>query len=373
MRKVMQNVFVISLIMLMFFPFVFAHREENRVSEAENRYYANVPKLFKEEGINTNYISEFEDWISDNARLRTIFGEIKTRVLYNAFGVLNLSDTGIGKNKELYSISSVTVDTVQGRNRFTKEGLEDFEESLYGLQKWLEAQSIDFYYMICHDKATVIPEYYPEHVVVQNDVFLGQETEKYIADKGRVSIVPLYDLLYQKAKEEKVYYEYWDSFHWNEAGVYIGYEQLMNQICKKHTDVKALQKEDYTLEYVTAQRDIYGFLYPYEEVITFYRIDNAQAQLKETPLYENLRSKDKIFYYENPTGNKRILTISDSFIQIVMKSSIAESFEETLSLDISNIDKIPWLVEHYKPDIIVLECEEINLYKVQGMLNILEL
>ena len=341
MRKVMQKVFVISLIVLMFFPFVFAHREENRVAEAENRYYANLPKLFNEEGINKSYISEFENWISDNARLRTIFGEIKTSVLYNVFGVLNLADTGIGKNKELYSVSGETVDTVQGRNRFTQKELEDFEEKLYRLQNWLESESVDFYYMICHDKATVI--------------------------------VPLYDLLYQKAKEEKIYYEYWDSFHWNEEGVYIGYEQLMNRIRKNHTEVKALQKEDYTMKYVTVQRDIYGFLYPYEEVVTLYQIDNEQAQLKETPLYKELRSKDKIFYYENPTGNKRILTISDSFIQIVMKSSIAESFEETLSLDISNIDKIPWLIEHYKPDIMVLECEEINLHNVQGMLNLLDL
>ena len=207
MRKVMQKVFVISLIVLMFFPFVFAHREENRVAEAENRYYANLPKLFNEEGINKSYISEFENWISDNARLRTIFGEIKTSVLYNVFGVLNLADTGIGKNKELYSVSGETVDTVQGRNRFTQKELEDFEEKLYRLQNWLESESVDFYYMICHDKATVIPEYYPEHVIVENDVFVGQETEKYIADKGRVNIVPLYDLLYQKAKEEKIYYE----------------------------------------------------------------------------------------------------------------------------------------------------------------------
>lgn len=369
MQNILKRMYVVVFVAVLFVPFLLAHREENRVAESENRYYANVPKFLDEEGkFNQNYIEDFEEWINDNARFRSLFREIKVSVLYNLFGYLDLENVGIGTNGDLYANAAGDVDTVQGRNLLSNEELEAYESALYKLQKRLSDGGIDFFYMQCYDKITVLSEFYPQGAVQYQTNYIGEHTEKYIEEKGRINNVPLYEMLKECAKENNIYYRYEDWCHWNDAGMYLGYEKLMKEICERYPQIKYLKLEDYNIEYRYDYRDVYGFQYPLEEKAPVYGIKQKNAKEAETVLKDKMNIKSHTHYYVNPKGQKRVLSINDSFIRMGMKNHLAESFQEYLSVDLSNLSNLEWILDEYQPDIVLLECLETNIPKVQDML-----
>ena len=350
-----------------------AHREENRVADDENRYYANAPKFWDENGkFNSEYIQDFEAWINDNARFRSLFREIKVTMLYKLFNYLDIENARVGTNLELYDTGELAIDTMQGRNLFSNDEMNLYEENLYQLQQWMEEQSIDFYYMQCYHKVTVLEEGYPKGLVRYDTEYIGENTEKYIVQKNRVNIVPLHETMKKAAKEQNTYLRYIDWCHWNDAGMYLGYEKLIQTIQEKYPEVEYLGMEDYDIVWQKAYKYVYGFQYPFEENIPSYRIKETKAIEKECVFNDRLRTKAYTHYYENPDKEKKILVINDSFIRMGMKNNLAESFGECLSIDLFNLSNVDWLIEEYKPDIVVVECVETNIPRVKEMLDDLE-
>lgn len=372
MQKILSKIYVLIFILVTFVPFLFAHREENRIAENENRYYANVPKVIEEGQINKNYTKDFDNWINDNARFRSLFREIKVTVLYYLFGYLDMENVGVGTNGDFFSTASNDIETVQGRNLMNTEKLEEYEGKLYSLQQWLGNKSVDFYYMQCYDKMTMMDNYYPIGVVQYDTRHIGEHTEEYIHQKNRVNIVLQYDYLKAELEKKELYYKYHDCSHWNDEGTYIGYKELMKKIQQNYPEIDYLELEDYEIGYRTAIKDIYGFDYPYEETIRSYRIKDINAQEMKCDMFEKLNVKEHTHYFNNTKGKKRILVINDSFIRIKMKNFLAESFEECLSIDLTNLSNIEWIVEEYQPDIVLLECVETNIPRVEKMLETLE-
>ena len=368
MKKKLQICFVICILMMLFVPFLLAHRERDRIAEHENRYYANFPFLWEGEELNEDYIEEFEEWLNDNVRFRTIFREIRVGILYNVFGVLDLEDVRIGKDQELYGASDVAIDLVQGRSLLSNEKLEEYENRLYNLQQWLESQSIGFYYMTCMDKVTMRKEYYPAEVVEYDTISVGKQVEDYIVKEGRVHSTSIYDTL-KKEVNNNIFYQYKDWHHWNDAGMYLGYSNLMERIQQDYPEVLFLAKADYKIKYVETKRDVYGFKYPFVEMEPVWQIKDKKASSTDIDIYDKLYYKEHTHYYVNKNGKKRVLVINDSFIRMSMKSSLAECFEETLSIDLGNLEKIEWLVEVYQPDIVILESYEGNINHVLSMLR----
>lgn len=373
MLSVLKKIYVAVFVLVLFVPFLLAHREENRVAEDENRYYANVPRFWEEDGgINSGYVQDFEAWINDNARFRSLFREIKVTILYKVFNYLELEDARVGTNLELYGTNEAEIDTIQGRNLLGSQELEVYEGNLYRLQTWLEDRGIDFYYMQCYHKITVLDEGYPEGVVRYDTEYIGENTEKYIEKQNRVNIVPLHDTMKEAAKNKNIYLRYTDWCHWNDAGMYLGYEKLMKKISEKYPGVKYLTMEDYNLKPVSTYRDVYGFLYPMEETFETYEIKEKHARQEQTDFYDRLYTKGWTNYFVNPDREQKVLVINDSFIDMGMKYHIAEGFGETMTMELTNLLNLDWLVEEYKPDIVILECVETNIPRVVEMLGQLE-
>lgn len=373
MQRLLKKIYVVVFIMVLFLPFLLAHREENRVAADENRYYANVPRIFGEnKKLNPNYISEYEAWIDDNARFRGLFREIKVTLLYKLFNYLDLEDTRVGKNDEMYGSSEVAINTMQGRNLLSDDELSLYEEKLYQLQQWLETLGIDFYYMQCYQKMTILDEEYPKGLVWYETEYVGENTEKYIMQKSRVNIVPMHETMEMAAKEQTIYLKYIDVCHWNDAGMYLGYKNLMQEIQKKHPEVDYLRMEDYDIAWLESYKDVYGFRYPFVEEVPYYQIKEAKAVEKECVFNDRLSTKAHTHYFENSSKEKRILAINDSFVRMGLKNHLAESFGECLSIDMYNLSNVEWIVEGYKPDIVVLECVETNISPVKEMLDGLE-
>lgn len=373
MLRVLKKIYVTVFIFCIFFPFLFAHREENRVAEGENRYYANVPQIFNEDGsVNSEYVRDFEAWINDNARFRSLFRETKVTTLYKLFNYLDLENARVGTNLELYDTGETALETMQGRNLLNDSELKQYEDNIYGLQKWLERKNIDFYYMQCYHKITVLDEGYPKGLVRYDTQYIGENTEKYIEQKNRVNIVPLHESIETIAEKQNIFFRYTDWCHWNDAGMYIGYKALMEKIVERYPAFEYLTMKDYSIRTLKDYRDVYGFRYPLEETFEEYVIKEKDATEETTTFNDRLYTKSWTYHSINPTKEKKVLVIGDSFVNMNMKYHLAECFNECMTMELTNLLNIDWIIEEYKPDIVVLECLETNIPRVVGMLNELE-
>lgn len=84
--------------MMIFLPYLFAHRVgEQRVSETENRMLSSYPSLVIDGKWNPFFPKEFETWLQDNLRGRTVMVELFSTLQYNLFDRVVKSDVLQGK------------------------------------------------------------------------------------------------------------------------------------------------------------------------------------------------------------------------------------------------------------------------------------
>ena len=109
MRNIYNMVFIVIFLMILWVPFLLAHREDCRISDMENRMLASVPHIMKENGdINFSYSADFDAWINDNVRFRTILMELNSTLQYRLFGRIAKESLREGKEGHLYYVDEYT-------------------------------------------------------------------------------------------------------------------------------------------------------------------------------------------------------------------------------------------------------------------------
>lgn len=366
-KNFLDKLFISIFFLTLFVPFLLAHREEARISEMENRTLTNPPHIFNQEGnFNWSYSSDFDSWINDNVRFRTILMEMNSTLQYQLFGKIANDNLREGLDGHLFYIEDKKVSGHQHTNLLREEELQRYLSAMQRLSTRLSEQGITFYYMQCYDKDSIYPEYYVEGVRQFGDISRAKQIVEGLRNDTNVNVIPTYEALLEHKDQEMLYFKATDPAHWNDSGAYIGYMSLMNAIQKDFPDVPYLQESDYDIVKVKELANIYGFTYPYPETNYYYHIKDTKAitlTLDELDSAKIIKYRDYGHYYKNPDScnQRRILLIGDSFIRQFIKNDIAESFYETLSIDWINLSNLNQVLEIYKPDIIVLESAEFCL------------
>lgn len=145
MKKV-SNMLLIGIFMLIItVPYLFAHRDfEERVSDTENRMLAAYPRILDEntKKINLNYIKEFESWLSDNLRGRTVLVEMNAGIQYQLFHRIVKNDTIEGKNHWLFINSEEMFREYQHLNLLDEDSLELVVDHLQRLSEYLKENEV---------------------------------------------------------------------------------------------------------------------------------------------------------------------------------------------------------------------------------------
>lgn len=364
MKAKIEIIFVVFFISLIFLPYLFAHRtKEERVSDMENRMLSEYPSLFVDNSININYLSEFEDWLQDNLRGRTLFVEFYSTMQYQFFERIVKDNVIQGKNGWLFSRDEIL--EYQHLNLLEQDELDLYVQNMQKLSDYLKKKEIAFYYMQCYDKAIVYPEEYAEGIQQVGDISRADQIISALQDKTDIRLIPIKETL-QRMVNQEIYYKYVDLTHWNERGAYWGYHCLMEEIKKDFPQVQVLEENDYEIEEVLGDTYLYGFRYPLTESFPVYKkkVENAEEITERTMnRWDFLHYKEHTHDYENISSQNdlKILLVGDSFIRQFIKDDIAESFSCTLSIDWMNIMILDEVVEEYKPDIVVLECAQFPL------------
>lgn len=357
----------IIFMLIITLPYLFAHRNATeRVSDMENRMLAAYPSIWTEEGLNQNYPSEYETWLSDNLRGRTLMVKYNSMLQYQVFHRIIKEDTLEGKNHWLFINNADMIAEYQHLNLMSEQELDDFSSGMTYLADYLNDKGIAFYYFQCLDKESIYPKEYASGIYQVGEISRADQIVNRLIREKRVPVIYPKELLLQEAKQDVIYFQYCDLEHWNEKGAYLGYAAMMNRIAEDFPQVNVLQPADYDIDEVEKLTELYGYPYPYTEIVPIYKIRNQKAVEQtenDKKRWEFLNYKEHTHYYQNPeTANDlKILLVGDSFIRMFIKDDVAEGFQETLSVDWMNIPILNSVVEEYEPDIVVLECTEASL------------
>lgn len=371
MKKI-NLVFIIVFMLIITLPYLFAHRDvDGRISNMENRVLAAYPLLMEEDGgINKAYSSQFEEWIGDNFRGRTSLMELNASLQYRLFQNIVKTDVLQGEDGWLFTNSQDQIEEYQHSNLMSESQMETFGMQLQNLSDYLQKKGIAFYYFQCYSKEAIYPEKYNKYILQTGE---KSRTEQIMTllETMDIRLIDSKNIMLEHKADDLIYFQYVDTIHWNEEGAYWGYQELMNEIHKDFGDIPVLKKENYEIYEEERSTSIYGFEYPYTENTPVYQLKNPQAVEISENDWEWLHYKEHTHEYSNKTiGNHaKILLVGDSYIRMFLKDDIAESFEETLSVDWLNIPILDEIVEIYQPDIVVLECVDSKLGSIAELTN----
>lgn len=375
MKRIIDKIYIGMFCFVLFVPFFLAHRENGRVSDMENRALANPPDLRREDGrINWEYPEDFDKWLNDNVRFRTILMEINATLQYELFEKVANNNLRQGEEGHLYYVDSGKVQEYQHVNLLSEKELNNYTNSMQKLNNYLCEKGIVFYYMQCYDKDSIYPEYYVEGVRQFGNVSRANQIVAALEKNTDIKVVPIYEELIKAKNEDLLYFKATDPAHWNEPGAYIGYTALINTIKSDFPEAYYLEEEAYIISEHEEYANIYGFTYPYPDYNLRYKIREPKAieiDLNEFDPQKIIRYREYGHYYVNSNcdNDLKIMVVGDSYIRQFLKEDIAESFSETLSIDWINLTNLDRILEIYEPDIVVFESAEFFLNQTIPLVN----
>lgn len=362
MKRKADIFLIVVFVLFITCPYLLAHRDrEGRISDMENRTLAAYPSIQWGEGRRYNdYILDFENWLNDNLRGRTLMMEVNATLQYALFDRIVKTDALRGQEKWLFVNDDDMIREYQRLNLLGRESLEQYAENMQGIAEYLREKGIAFYYFQCYSKEEIYPEMYaPGIIQVGGKTSRADQIVGILQEKTDISqILVKEDLLAHK--DEGIYYQFVDSLHWNEKGSYYGYQILMNQLHDDFPEIPVLQEEDFLVKEEETTVSLYGLDYPYTEICPIYTLADPHAVEITQDTQERwdfLHFKEHTHEYVNEecTNDLKILMLGDSFIRMFLKDDIAESFHGTLSIDWLNIPILDEIVEEYHPDIVIIE------------------
>lgn len=375
MRRKLNVLLIIIFVLCITLPYLFAHRDrEGRASSMENRTLAKYPAIILEDGsVNKGYFQQFEDWINDNLRGRTVMVEANSMLQYTLFNRIVKSDTMEGKERWLFVNDPDMILDYQNLNLLSEQELKQYATNMQGISDYLEEKGISFYYFQCYTKSSIYPEKYVDGINKIGTISKADQIVNILQEETDVEQILVKEPLLEHA-DELVYFQYVDSLHWNEKGSYIGYQVLMNELQNDFPQIRILQENDFDIMEEERTVDLYGYEYPMIESCPVYRIIEPQAVeiTEETQeRWSFLHCKEHTHVFENPSSENdlKILLLGDSFIRMFLKDDIAESFSETLSIDWLNIPILDEIVEEYQPDIVIIESAQSALKNTVELVN----
>ncbi len=298
-------VFVAVFYILIFLPM--SNISEESESIGENRNLAQKPSLtdlYKAD----NYGKKFETWFNDHFYLRKNLVKLY-ELLDDPFSLKGNKHVLIGKDNWLFYKGDMSERNFANLDLLTEEELENLAAYLKNIQRWAKKNGKSFYYLICPDKNKIYGEFYKFHKKVYPDSqSRAQQVINYLRENTDIEVIYPFDALHQAKSQGLLYFK--NDTHWNLLGAYIGYQELMKSIEKKHR-LKVL-----TYSKLNEERHPLGdlskmFSTPKKDNKTTYLLPSIQDLSKCTGEKEEINCV-------NSSGKLRLFMLRDSFTEALM-------------------------------------------------------
>lgn len=359
-RKI-SIIFIAVFCIMLSLPLLFTNYKK-KVSETENRTLAAFPRLMQDGERNDAWTSEFTDWFGDHLGFRDqLIGTYAKAQFYAFDRTLNYSDLYIGEKGDLLGFTKDMILDYQRLDRRTEEELAQLGNSYQNISDWLKEQGIQFYYVQCYDKHSIIEQ--DRMKKGMNPVVEESKTDqlvRYLQENTDITILPLKQCMLD-ADESYVTYSKWgDPWHWSQRGGIIAYREIMNMLNQNNQDsIRVLSDDDFNITYTDQGMTISSSLHQVDMEENFV-MKERQNYLDEDVDMGTFESDDRNHVWKNPsaTSDKKILIYGDSYMNTYIIDYVAESFQETWGIRLEHITEFDEAIKMAKPDIVILECAE---------------
>lgn len=361
LKQKISIIFIALFCIMLSLPLLFTNYKKS-VSETENRTLAAFPKLMKDGERNDAWTSEFTDWFGDHLGFRDqLIGTYAKAQFYAFDRTLNYSDLYIGEKGDLLGFTKDMILDYQRLDRRTEEELVQLGNSYQNISDWLKEQGIQFYYVQCYDKHSIIEQDRMKkgmHPVVEESK--TDQLVRYLQENTDITILPLKQCMLD-ADESYVTYSKWgDPWHWSQRGGIIAYREIMNMLNQNNQDsIRVLSDDDFNITYTDQGMTISSSLHQVDMEENFV-MKERQNYLDQDVDMGTFGSDDRNHVWKNSSAasDKKILIYGDSYMNTYIIDYVAESFQETWGIRLEHITEFDEAIKMAKPDIVILECAE---------------
>ena len=360
-KKIYNILFVVMFMAIISLPLIKTNWTSGGISEDENRYLAEAPKLMVEGKFNDKFTADVETWFMDHMGYRKELIDYNAKMQYEVFDkMLSNSNYYLGRYGDVnYATDAMIMDYAHLNLRDESEVVK-IGNSYQKVSDWLGEKGIQFYYVQCWDKHSIYPEQFMASVNQIGDISKTDQVIAYLRENTTVKVLSLKETLLENKNEYEVYSNWGDPTHWTERGAYVGYNYIMQGINKYNDNrYKVLDEDDYNISISDKGIVLNGFIHE-EDMLESFSIKEPMASMVDISIMDKYSEDRRHSAWENPNvdNDSKLLLVCDSYIDSFIIEDIAESFSQVwliwgdYTMDMENI------VEMYDPDIVIYECAE---------------
>ena len=362
--KMMNRLFTALFMLALMTPAAFTDPTGGGVSEQENRVLARRPGVAEIRESPSAFLERFGSWFSDNVGFRErlirlhqrLNRRLESREVQYADGHLIYL---IGERGHHYYAGAhgELIPKYQGKSVFSDADLQALAARLNEINDGLDQKNIPLIVMLCADKESVYPEYYPRSIMRGPEPIQLDIITDYLQEHTSADVFNIRQCLVDQKQNFSLYNKGdGDLIHYNERGAFFSYLELMRHIQAYYPGARPFALDD----------------------VAFYN-DANDVEIKTDVSYKALNAGffDEVtlirpfdwenFAFENSDASRpTILVMRDSYAGKFkfLARYLPEHFSRTILIHYDNMNHFEDYVAFFQPDIVVFEAAErqLNLF-----------
>lgn len=339
------KVFFVLIMLLLLLPFMAMVLGNSASFTSEQLKVDSLPRLISDEGINFNFFSDCDTYVSEHIGFRSQLIEANTTVFTKMFHMSPEDDVILGYDGWLYY--SKSLDDYYNIQSISDRGINNIAYSIKMLEEAVEANNSEFVITFAPNKSTLYPNHMPLNYIQSDNEGNLERIENALEING-VNYVSLKNMF---CIDSEVYYRKKDS-HWNYKGALMAYNALMAASTLDYDTYEDISFAD-SYEWTG---DLSNMLYvskvTYDSQLTPIRTFGYQYVSKQ----KNVEANHIETY--NKDGDGSAIIYRDSFGNTLIPF-FAENFKECSFSKITPYNMMD--VINNNPDITIIELVERNI------------
>ena len=312
-----------------------------QTDSAEKRKLSEFPDHVTENGVNLEFTSEVDTWLSEHFPFRSQLISLNNYWKAAVFQTSDEDQVVVGKDGWLFFAE--TLPDYLGNNRFSDVTLKRILTTVSLMEEYVRENDADFVFTVAPNKNTVYPQYMPDrYKKIQEKTNLQRLTDALQDTAYYTNLSAAFDMSQQV-------YQKRDS-HWNAFGALCGYRALMRTA---NRDASLFDNVSHHIEN-TWRGDLDDMIFPALNILdeqVVYDLDWSYTFTSNYHTEEDIRIST-----ENPRGDGSLFMFRDSFANALLPF-MAQTFETAVFSR-----ETPYnLCEAVQYDTVVLEIVERNL------------
>jgi alginate O-acetyltransferase complex protein AlgJ len=365
-HRLLIGVFVITL----WLPLIeMLLRFDNALPLNEKRTKAGFPAPPRNLHELWEFKQHFDAFFSDNLGFRNRLVRIHHRLKVVLFGTSPHPRMLIGKDGWLFVNPSRYMNYYRGVNLMNQQDLVGYHDCIVQRSEIVRNKGAIYRLIIAPNKETIYPEFLPKKYHRFNDkARADQLIEVFHESVGSDHIIDLRPAI-RKAKEHYPVYFKTDT-HWNGAGAFYGYLEVMSRLMPKFFEPQEIQLPSPALQYSgrTVPGDLaiaMGLECAFED--NDITVHNAAAKARRVGVpktylnYQRYTGREVVIYENGTVRGNRLVMFHDSFGE-GLRPLLAEHFERAVFINRPDMKAFfTEIIQMERPTIVLEEIAEEHL------------